>query len=138
MNDTEQAFAATLRQHGHSLTKPRRVVFAAMQDQEPMTMRQVIERCSSIVDRSSIYRTVALFEQCGIVQRLQMGWKYTLELTDTFHHHHHHLTCHNCGRVIPLPENEALEQSLEQLALAHDFVMQRHQLEIQGLCRNCR
>jgi Fur family ferric uptake transcriptional regulator len=67
-----------------------------------------------------------------------MGWKYKLELSDAFHHHHHHLSCSGCGKVIPLPEESALEEQLAMLADSHDFVMQGHQLEIQGLCKGCQ
>src|SRR2546421_5552224 len=100
-------------------------------------MRELVAACNGQVDRASIYRTIALFERLGIVQRLQIGWKYKLELSDAFHHHHHHLTCSNCGKVIPFEEDTALEKRLHVLANSKNFTMQGHQLEIQGLCQNC-
>jgi Fur family transcriptional regulator, ferric uptake regulator len=130
-------FARTLKEHGQSITKPRRVLFAALQNQEPLTIAQLIDRCSEI-DRASIYRTIALFEKVGIIQRLQTGWKYRLELTDAFHDHHHHASCTMCGRVITLPEDTELEELLHRLADKHDFTIQSHQLELQGICANCR
>lgn len=130
-----------LRQHmqkaGHSLTKPRLAVFAALQDQEPQTMRRLIAACPSI-DRASIYRTIALFEKLGIVQRLQIGWKYKLELTDSFSRHHHHLTCLKCGRVIAFDESTELIKELRWVAAHNRFKIRSHQLEIQGLCESCR
>jgi Fur family ferric uptake transcriptional regulator len=127
----------SLKQHGQSLTRARQVIFAALQDKEPQTMREVVAACAEQVDRASVYRTIALFERLGIVQRLQIGWKYKLELSDTFHRHHHHLTCRHCGRTFPLPEDEQLEKRLKALAGSQNFVMQGHQLEIQGLCQTC-
>jgi len=100
-------------------------------------MREVVTACQDQVDRASVYRTIALFERIGVVQRLQIGWKYKLELSDAFHHHHHHLTCRQCGRTSPLPEDEQLEKRLKALASGQNFVMQGHQLEIQGLCQTC-
>jgi Fur family ferric uptake transcriptional regulator len=126
-----------LKQHGQSLTKPRRIVFAALQGAEPQTMQQLVIACPSI-DRASVYRAVALFERLGIVQRLQIGWKYKLELSDTFSHHHHHLTCLKCGRMIPFGEDKELENKLSAIASSQNFKMQGHQLEIQGLCNNCQ
>ncbi|HEY4161244.1 MAG TPA: Fur family transcriptional regulator [Candidatus Saccharimonadales bacterium] len=126
----------TLHVNGQSLTQPRREVFAVLQGEEPLTMHELVERCKSI-DRASVYRTVALFEQLGVVQRLQTGWKYRLELSDDFHEHHHHATCLHCGRVIPLPEDAALEARLRRLAAAHNFALQSHQIELSGLCQDC-
>lgn len=128
---------STLKSHGHSVTKPRRQIFAALQTHENQTMHQLVDNCPD-VDRATIYRTVELFETLGIVQRLQIGWKYQLELTDSFVHHHHHLTCNRCGVVIALAEDAELEQRLVSLTSALDFTPQDHQLEIRGLCSICR
>ena len=136
-----EAFLPELRQHlkrhGQSLTKPRLAVFLALRGQEPQTMKQLAVACR-VVDRASVYRTVALFEKLGIIQRLQIGWKYKLELTDTFSHHHHHMTCLKCSKVIPFDESPALEKGLRQIVQAKNFQMQGHQLEIRGLCQACR
>lgn len=126
-----------LKQHGQSLTKPRQIVFMALRGKEPQTMNQLVSACPEI-DRASVYRTIALFERTGIVQRLQIGWKYKLELTDAFSHHHHHLTCTKCGRVISFDESAALESELLRIAADENFKIQTHQLEIQGLCAGCR
>jgi len=128
----------TLKQYGQSVTNTRRIVFAALQDKEPQTMHEVVAVCAGQADRASVYRTIALYEQLGIVQRLQMGWKYKLELSDAFHHHHHHLTCLKCGKIIPLPEDTQLEKRLTTLAQRANFLTQGHQLEIQGLCPTCQ
>jgi len=89
------------------------------------------------IDRASVYRNIALFEQLGIVQRLQAGWKYKLELAGSFHEHHHHATCLNCGRAIDLPEDALLETRLHTLAKQYHFQVRRHQIELQGLCGQC-
>lgn len=100
-------------------------------------MHEVLAK-SADVDRASVYRTVALFEALGIVQRLQIGWKYKLELSGDFVHHHHHLSCLQCGRIIALPEDTVLEKRLHALANTQNFLSQDHQLEIKGLCADCR
>ena len=138
MSDPLEEFKTALQTEAYSLTKTRQLVFAALQDKEPQTMREIVQACAGQVDRASVYRTIAMFERIGIVQRLQIGWKYKLELSDAFHHHHHHLTCRRCGKTIPLPEDAELEARLQALANAQSFTMQGHQLEIQGLCEQCR
>jgi len=133
-----QQFKTTLKAGGQSLTAARLAVFQALQDKEPQTVREIITACMGQADRASVYRTITLFERLGIVQRLQIGWKYKLELSDAYHHHHHHLTCRRCGTTLALPEDAELETRLRLLAARQHFKMQDHQLEIQGLCRNCR
>jgi len=127
----------TLKRQGYSLTSSRQKVFEALEHHEPQTMHELIVACPAI-DRASVYRTIALFEKLGIIQRLQIGWKYKLELSDAFSHHHHHLSCIRCGTVVPLPEDKLLEKKLHSLAIAQGFSPQDHQLEIRGLCSACQ
>lgn len=138
MTGPSEQFRSVMKKHGQSVTKARLAVFKALQDKEPLTISEVVAACRGRADRASVYRAVALFERLGIVRRLQIGWKYKLELSDPFHNHHHHLTCIRCGKVIPLPEDNMLEERLRMLAAHNRFRMQDHQLEIQGLCENCR
>lgn len=137
MDDATQKFKATLKKNGLSVTMSRKIVFNALQGQEPQTMAELVEACWRHIDRATVYRTVELFERLGMVKRLQIGWKHKLELSDDFQHHHHHLTCRVCGRTTPLPEDQALESRLKLLAAAEGFTMQDHQVEIQGVCSNC-
>jgi len=136
MSEPIDQLRSALKNAGFSLTHPREAVFMALQNQEPLTMKQLSEACSKI-DRASVYRTVALFEKLGITHRIQIGWKYKIELSDTFHFHHHHLTCLNCGQVIPFEEDDELQKNLNAVAASHDFSIESHQLEIQGFCRLC-
>src|SRR5690348_17256040 len=117
-----------LKEHGYSLTAARRAVFEALQNKEPQAMHEIIVACGSKADRASVYRTAGLFEKLGIIQRLQIGWKYKLELSDVFHHHHHHLSCGRCGKVLVLPEDAVLERHIHALAAAHGFRPTDHQL----------
>jgi Fur family ferric uptake transcriptional regulator len=137
MADSITQLGITLKKQGFSLTKPRQVVFEVLQHHEPQTMPELVAACGGKINRASIYRTIALFERLGIAQRLQMGWKYKLELTDLFAHHHHHLTCNRCSKIIPLNEDAVLEARLRTLARAQDFAPTDHQLEIRGLCADC-
>ncbi len=137
MSDSLQVLQSVLKTADYSLTSTRRTVFISMLNRKPMTMTQLIERCPD-VNRASVYRTVNLFEKLQIVNRIQIGWKYKLELGDTFHHHHHHITCHHCGNVDELNEAPQLERLLEQLANNSHFALITHQLEISGVCESCQ
>lgn len=131
-----ETLTSILKASGYSITKARLAVFDALTGQEPLAMYELVAKTTNI-DRASVYRAVSLFEELGIVQRLNTGWKYKLELSDAFNEHHHHLTCTNCGRTITMNEDE-LEVLIAKLAAHHHFDAHSHQIEIQGLCRSCR
>ncbi len=100
-------------------------------------MADIVKAVGGTVDRASVYRTIALFEQLGIVQRLNTGWKYKLELANEFQDHHHHMTCVQCDSIIPFHEGVELENLLQQIADTHGFELLGHQLELRGKCRSC-
>lgn len=127
-----------MKQKDYSLTTPRKIVFELMLSKEPQTISEIISQAGSKVDRATVYRTTELFEKLGIAHRLNIGWKYKLELSDVFIGHHHHLHCSSCGKTYALPANTMLETMIDSAAAKENFSPRGHQLEIHGLCTNCR
>ncbi len=138
MLNSEQQLVKTLKDSGYSSTTTRRAIFAALTRVESLTMPELVKSIGNSVDRASIYRTIDLFERLGIVQRVQIGWKYRLELSDTFSPHHHHIHCLSCGKITSLKEEAAIEQHIHHLAAANGFKLTAHQLELSGTCQNCQ
>jgi len=136
VSSPKESFVQLLKAHCQSITTARQRVFEALVGQEPLSMHELVGRVNQ-VDRASVYRAITLFERLGIVQRLNTGWKYKIELTDRFNEHHHHLTCASCGKTITMNESE-LETLVSKLARQHGFTPTAHQIEIQGQCQNCR
>ncbi len=132
-----ETLKALLKKDGSSLTKPRRVVFDLLLNQEPQSMQVIVKRAEGQVDRATVYRIVELFERLGIVHRLNIGWKYKIELSDIFAEHHHHFYCTNCGRTYPLSANAMLETMINSVVSKEGFSPRGHQLEIYGLCASC-
>lgn len=137
MTTAQDYLQQTLKNNGYSVTAARLTVFTALEDSEPQTMEQLVKKVSMSVNRASVYRIVDLFEKVGVVQRLQIGWKYKLELSNEFQEHHHHLICVNCEKITSFKEPENLDYLLGKIAEREDFTLQNHQLELQGLCSNC-
>jgi len=136
--DHYKDLAALLKKNGSSLTKPRKLVFDLLLDREPQTMQVLVQRAASRVNRATIYRTIELFENLGIVHRLNIGWKYKIELSDMFVGHHHHFYCTNCHKTYNLEPNSMLETMIDSLVSKEGFAPRGHQLEIFGLCVSCR
>ena len=137
MSSVESTLALHLKKAGFSLTQPRREVFEALQAHGPLTMLQLYTQLNRI-NRTTVYRVIALFEELNIVQRVARGWKYSLELTDEFIPHHHHFTCTKCHKTTSFDEPKSFDALLESVASHNGFLPTGHTLEIEGLCSSCR
>lgn len=127
-----------LANHGYSMTKARQVVFDLLNTSEPQSMAELIAKAIGKLDRASIYRNIALFEELGIVHRIYIGWKYKLELSDDFLAHHHHLSCLKCGKVIDIHDDALVDEFIKKVTEQFGFLPKRHQLEVDGVCAACR
>lgn len=131
-------YTDTLKSNSLSNTKARQFVFRALSLLDvPVSMNKLIGLCSEI-DRVSVYRTIEAFEKYGIVNRIQTGWKYKIELSDNFKEHHHHLTCVSCGSMVDFDEPQNLDRELHKIALSKNFKLQNHILELKGVCSKCQ
>ena len=133
-NDTLENILHT---NGYSLTSARMAVFQTLKSSEPLYMKELCTTLTNIVDRASIYRIVDLFEKLHITDRLNIGWKYKIELSDVFSDHHHHIICTNCHIIQDLDENSELESTMKSLGKKHGFAITNHQIELRGICAEC-
>ena len=123
--------------NGYSWTKSRRLVYETVYVGKPKSINDIISSLDGQVDRVSVYRVIELYEKLGAVNRINIGWKYKLELSDKFVPHHHHLTCLNCGQVIDIEDEEHIDNFIEEVTSKFSFKPERHAFEIEGLCINC-
>ena len=133
---TNQVIKEALKRRHLSITQPRLAVYELLSRSEPLTMQELIAALPHM-DPTTVYRTVALFEVHGVAQRLQIGWKYKLELSNEYQDHHHHITCVDCGETVALPEDDPIEVRLHAMAIAQGYVPLDHQLEVRGRCKSC-
>lgn len=130
-------FKKLLKTNGHFLTKPRTLLFGILQHHTTLSIQQLIKQLDKH-DQATVYRNIELFEKLGIINRLRLGWKSKLELSDMFKHHHHHLTCLHCGKVIVLKDDKLIEKEIAKIGRSLAFKITDHQLEIRGLCKSCQ
>jgi Fur family ferric uptake transcriptional regulator len=98
--------------------------------------RRLRERGDSGIGLATVYRTLALLNEKGVVDSLSHhGTEHCYRLcADT---HHHHLLCSNCHRVVEVDEC-GLGTWLDEVSARHGFVATDHRVEIIGLCADCR
>jgi Fur family ferric uptake transcriptional regulator len=135
--DSSVLLQKILKDNGYSMTAARRHVCELLWGQEPQSMHDLGMRSKGAIDRASLYRAIRLFEQLGIVQRIYIGWKYKIELSDIFTHHHHHISCLGCGKIVAITEEDAIERLIAELSAKHGFTAHTHQLEVRGYCTQC-
>lgn len=135
-----QSIEQILKKNNLSITYARKIVFDQLLQGNAYSMKELCLTLKNKIDRASIYRTVSLFEKIGISRRINIGWKYKIELSDTFRPHHHHLQCTDCSKLIDIHEIELqkVEATLKNIANQHNFKLKNHQLELQGLCSTCQ
>jgi Fur family ferric uptake transcriptional regulator len=83
---------------------------------------------------STVYRTMKLLVESGLVQERHFGDGEALyENVST---HHDHCICTTCGKIIEFenPQIEALQQSIAE---RFGFRLSSHKMELYGVCREC-
>ncbi len=134
----KDTFLDTLKLNKLSNTKSRQAVFNILKSvNNPISMNELIKLCN-LIDRVSVYRTIETFENIGIVNKVHIGWKYKIELSDNFKEHHHHMSCMKCGKVIDFEEPHNFDLELTTIALNSKFEIKHHTLELRGFCINCQ
>ena len=134
----DDKFHKYLADRGHKLTTARQEVFSVLQSTEaPLTNAEIIQQLNGVVDKTSVYRVLELYEAIGVTHRLWNGFKSKSELTDTFSPHHHHFTCQRCGQVTSF-KDEAIEAALKRIEQSRGIDIISHLIELNGYCELCR
>ncbi len=120
---------------GLRMTGQRRIIAQVLQDsadhpdvEELYTRAQAIEPAISL---ATVYRTVKLFEEADILDKLEFG-DGRARYEDADRAHHDHLIDLQTGKVIEFvdPEIEALQ---EKIARRLGYQLKGHRLELYGV-----
>lgn len=93
--------------------------------------------------QSSLYRNLAVLEQCEVVRRLSsVDDVARYELAEDLTEHHHHVLCKRCGRIEDVVLSGDVERALAAAA-SHvqeelDHEVDSHHVELVGTCAKCR
>lgn len=139
----EREIETRLYEHEARYTKGRQsVVEVLVRASGPLSAAELSEKLGSDVPLSSIYRTLSVLEDAGVVDH-HLGAKglTRFELAEWLTGHHHHLVCVACGSVEDIDIPPALEESVRglvsEIAALASFDATDHALEIEGRCQRC-
>ena len=85
---------------------------------------------------STVYRTLKLLSECGIVTENHFGDRITRYESSFNKAHHDHIVCVKCSEIYEF-ENEEIEKLQKEVAKNLGFKMLDHKLEIYGICKQC-
>jgi len=136
----KEEFRAFLKKHNYKITKNRLdlidVIANYKKHFEIEELVNYIQNTQKLASRATIYRTVKLLMDFGIIKEIIKQNNKTIYEFCTQEGHHDHLVCVSCGRIIEF-FNEDIENLQEEICLKHNFLPTYHRLEIFGLCEQC-
>lgn len=127
-----------LRARGYRVTPQRQLVLEAVTALEHGTPEEIcarVQRTAHGVNISTVYRTLELLEELGLVKHAHLGHgPLTYHLaTDA---EHVHLVCRDCGAVNDVSPRVA-EGLVSVLGKEYGFATDVHHLTVYGRCRSC-
>jgi Fur family ferric uptake transcriptional regulator len=128
-----------LRDLGYRLTPQRQLVWDVVRRSKRHLSAEVIcaqiQRGSPGFSLASVYRTLTLLEQLGLVRSAYLGsGPAQFELAEP--EEHHHTICRSCGAIMHL-EDEFLQAMRAHLKESHGFLAEKVQLAVLGRCQRC-
>ena len=120
---------------GLRLTDQRRVIAAVLEESDDHPdVEELYARASSRdegISLATVYRTVKLFEEAGILERLEFG-DGRARYEDATRDHHDHLIDLQSGEVIEFVDKE-IEALQEKIAEKLGYELRGHKLELYGV-----
>jgi Fe2+ or Zn2+ uptake regulation protein len=138
MKSVSDELKTALRQRGMRVTPQRVVVHRALRELDRhVTADELLEAVGDRLPNvalPTIYATLELFEELGMVRRVQRAGTTLFDpRTDV----HHHLICTRCGAIEDL-DSELDTAALERAADRRGFARERIEAVVHGRCAACR
>lgn len=124
-------------------TRMRRVLVETLAAAgRPLTVPELLA-CAPELPQSSAYRNMTALIDIGVVRRVAGSDDHgRFELAEELSGHHHHFVCATCGKVEDVHPSPKLERALGEAAQAvaeeQGYEVTEHQLDLLGLCPECR
>jgi Fur family ferric uptake transcriptional regulator len=127
-----------LRARGYRLTAQRQLVLEAVGRLGHATPEEIVgavRETATAVNISTVYRTLELLEQLGLVQHTHLGHgapTYSIPSDDD----HVHLVCRDCGGVDEV-DSSVVDEVVRRLSAERGFTVDVGHFAVFGLCRSC-
>jgi Fur family transcriptional regulator, ferric uptake regulator len=124
------------------LTRPRRAiietVFGTEQHFTADELLKWAHRRDRSVSRATVYRTLPLLTESGLVREMDLGRDQKLyDPNYAARPQHNHIICQDCGQIFEF-ENPEIERLVEPIGRALGFSITAHRLQITATCDEFR
>ena len=129
-----------LREKGVRLTAQRQLIVRRAVTHLHFVAEELLKDVQAIdpsVARGTVYRTLALLHQAGIVEKHDFHYGAPNYEVTFGKAHHDHLMCVRCGEIIEFqePQIEGLQQ---EVVRRYGYQLLSHTHKLYGLCRSCQ
>lgn len=131
----------SLKSAGYRLTQARLTVLDVLEAEHghitSADVLEKVERINPAIGRASVFRTLELFTQLGIIRPTYINTSLTPTYVMMHGGHHHHVICTECKRFFEFDDCglEALTRNLQDTL---GFQISGHLLEFYGVCATCQ
>jgi Fur family ferric uptake transcriptional regulator len=126
---------SAMQDMGYRLTQPRRDVLELLDAKPDGFDAEEINRALPDVGRATVYRTIRLLLDAGVICKLVMrdgATKYSLAQVE----HHHHLVCVSCGTVEEFSDS-TIERLVRAIGVEVSGEILGHRIEFDIICKTC-
>src|SRR5512136_230072 len=129
----------SVRKRGYRMTPQREMILDAIHAEGHITADDIFQRVhakSPAVNLATVYRTLELLKELGIVTAIDTGegcvhYELAGELP------HHHLVCEGCGHILEL-DRDVLLPLEDELCKRYGFTVNFNHLALFGTCPKCQ
>ncbi len=137
----QSPYIQSLKRAGYRLTQARLTVLHVLEAEHGhITSADVlaqVERINPAIGRASVFRTLELFTQLGIIRPTYISSSMTPTYVLMRGGHHHHVICTECKRFFEFDDCD-LETLTGNLQATLGVQISGHLLEFYGVCADCR
>jgi Fur family ferric uptake transcriptional regulator len=138
----KQRFMDFLADKRLRLTAQRRTIIdTAFSTSQHFTAEQLLawsRRRDKSVSRATVYRTLPLLTESGLVREMDFGKDYKFyDPNYAEHPHHNHIICQDCDKIVEF-ESEKLKRLETEITQRLGFAPQSYRLQISARCEELK
>ena len=138
----KEKFLKFLEEKNLRITSQRRaIVETVFSTDQHFTAEQLLEWAKerdSSVSRATVYRTLPLLTESGLVHEMDFGKDYKIyDPNYADHPNHNHIICDDCDKIVEF-ESDRLDQLENEISYELGFKVKSQQLRINASCEEMK